>query len=172
MNRCPRLLAGLALAVLLPVGLTACGSGLDAETTLEHSVVNGGSGNVGTIALRDVYLVGPATTQTSLYLSLFNNGPQPDQLTAVSTPVASAVLLPGQTGSVTIPAVDGAVALTTPATALTVEGLTSPLTIGETVQVTFTFAKAGTITLPVPVEGPTGSAPTPSPGSSPPLSPL
>lgn len=161
-----RRLTAVAVLALLPLGAAACGSGLDAQTSLEHASVNGTSANVGTMELRDAYLVGPASTQSTLYVALYNTGAQTDQLTGVSSPDFTTVTFPGTTGQVMVPAVSGAALLTAHTQGITVAGITAPLTVGQMVPVTFTFAKAGSVTILLPVEGRNGQAPVASPGAS------
>lgn len=163
-----RLIAAVPL-VLLPL-VAACSAGSNAETLQEKTVQNGVSATVGTVSIRDAYVVGPATGSAPLYLTLFNSGASSDTLTAVSTPAAASVTLGGDGGSsasagsgsaavdLQIPAGRAAVTLESAARSLLLTGLTAPLALGQDVSVTFTFSKAGSITLNVPVEGPNGNA--------------
>lgn len=155
----------LAFPLLCGLALTACsGSGQGAETSTERPVINGAHAVGGTISVEDAFLVAGRTGQARLYLAIYNTGPQPDHLTAVSTPVASAVRVPG--GSLQVG--NGIALLESPSKALAVTGVHRTLAIGDQIPVTLTFTDAGTVRVVVPVEGPQGFAPAGSaPASSP-----
>lgn len=171
MSHPSRLVAGCLALVLAPFALASCAAGTHAETNHERTVQNGASANLGTIAIRDAFIVGPATTTAPLYVALFDTGPQPEALVTVTTTAAASVSLPGPTASVGLAAQNGSALLTSAGSSLLLQGLTAPLVIGEEVPVTFTFAPAGPITLTLPVESATGDAPpslhpTPAPSTS------
>ena len=183
-----RLLIG-AVALLLPA-LAGCEAGLNAPTLEFHQASNGTTIVQNNIRIDNAFVLGPqlggslsAGGQAGAFLSLVaQNG---DRLLSVSAPGgASAVRLIG--GPVTLPP-GNLVDLSGPRPRLVLTGLTSPLNGGETIQMSFTFAVAGTITIPVPVEahayyystysppaipGPSAAPPTPrntvlpSPGAS------
>jgi len=148
-----RLLIG-AVALLLPA-LAGCEAGLNAPTLEFHQASNGTTIVQNNIRIDNAFVLGPqlggslsAGGQAGAFLSLVaQNG---DRLLSVSAPGgASAVRLIG--GPVTLPP-GNLVDLSGPRPRLVLTGLTSPLNGGETIQMSFTFAVAGTITLPVPVE--------------------
>ncbi|HEX4226974.1 MAG TPA: hypothetical protein VHZ97_31715 [Pseudonocardiaceae bacterium] len=100
--------AGLGVAVLL----VGCGAGQITQTDTQQSAVNGGSGQVGQIAIRDAELQFPDNAQdvyapgsnATLIVTIANNGINPDQLIAVSSPAASSVTIDGSaSGSKPIP---------------------------------------------------------------------
>lgn len=88
--------AALAVAGMLASG---CSSGQAAETALEHSAVDGGAGNVGSIALRNVRIAFPdagkypAGGDAALEFAAVNTGGKADTLVSIKTDAASAVTL-------------------------------------------------------------------------------
>ena len=113
-------------------------------------------------------MVLPTGGQAGVFLSL--SAPSDDQLTSVSAPgTASSVRLvhgPVDLGAYTLVDLDG------PAPEIVLDGLTTPLSGGETVQLVLNFASAGAVTIQVPVEpnaydfatySPPPPTPTPSP---------
>ncbi len=148
-----RLLLG-AIAVLLPT-LAGCEAGLNAPTLEFHPASPGVSTTQNGITLDNLFVLGapvgsalPAGGQAGVFLALeAENG---DRLLSVSAPgTASEVKLTG--GPIDLPA-QTLVDLGGPVPQMVLSGLTNPLSGGETVQLTLTFAQAGVITLGVPVE--------------------
>jgi copper(I)-binding protein len=147
-----RLLVG-AIAILVPA-LAGCEAGLNAPTLQYHSASSGTSTTINGIELDNVFVLGPALNQTlpaggqaGVFLAL--SAQDHDQLVSASAPgTASSVQL--LTGQVTLP--PGAlVNLSGPAPAVVLNGLTNPLSGGESVRLVLTFANAGVVTLQVPV---------------------
>jgi copper(I)-binding protein len=168
-----RLLVG-AVAILVPA-LAGCEAGLNAPTLEFHQASDGVSTTVSGINLDDVFVLGPAPGSTlpaggqaGVFLSLYAQNS--DQLTSVSAPgtASSAELV---SGPVTLNP-DTLVDLSGPAPQLVLNGLTNPLSGGQTVKLVLTFANAGPVTLTVPVESASSffstysPAPTPSPSVS------
>jgi copper(I)-binding protein len=167
-----RLLVG-AIAILVPA-LAGCEAGFDAPTLEFHPASFGVSTVVNGITFDDVFVLGPtlgATLpvggQAGVFLSLSaQNGN--DRLVSASAPgTASSVQLIG--GPVRLEQYQVA-DLSGPQPEIVLTGLTIPLSGGETVQLTFNFANAGTVRLMVPVE-PTAYefatySPPPSPTAS------
>ena len=148
-----RLLLG-AIAVLLPA-LAGCEAGLNAPTLEFHAASSGVSTMQNGITVDNVFVLGaplgsalPPGGRAGVFLALeAENG---DRLVAVSAPgTASAVKLTG--GSINLPA-QTLVDLGGPVPQMVLTGLANPLSGGETVQLSLTFAEAGVITLSVPVE--------------------
>jgi periplasmic copper chaperone A len=148
-----RLLIG-AVALLLPA-LAGCEAGLNAPTLEFHQASNGTTVVQNNIRIDDAFVLGsppdtvaPAGGRAGAFLSIEAvNG---DRLLSVSAPgAASAVNLAG--GPVDLPA-QTLVDLSGPTPKVVLTGLTSSLSGGQTIQMSFTFAVAGTITIPVPVE--------------------
>ncbi|KJE24391.1 hypothetical protein FF36_01118 [Frankia torreyi] len=143
---------GVALlaSVIGSAGLASCASGNDALTNLARTTTNSVAGSVGSITLRNVYVAGPVSQGDSapIVSAFFNGGGEPDTLVSVSSPEAgggqppkSAQLAPGG-GQIFIADAD----------APTLRGVQRNLLIGSQLPITFTFAKAGSVTLDVPVE--------------------
>lgn len=167
-----RLLIG-AMALLLPA-LAGCEAGLNAPTLQFHQASNGTTIVQNNIRIDDAFVLGsppgtvaPAGGRTGAFLTIqAYNG---DRLTSVSAPgAASSVKLAG--GPVNLPA-NTPVDLSGPTPKVVLTGLTSSLSGGQSIQMSFTFAVAGTITIPVPVEAHTEYyatySPPAVPGSSP-----
>jgi copper(I)-binding protein len=143
----------LAAATLLGApALAACASGNDAMTNLARTTTNTANGAVGTINLRNVYVAGPVSQggDAQVISALFNGGSQDDSLVAISSPDATG----GTPGSpATLPPAGSQIYIAN-GSAPTLTGLKKSLAIGTATKVTFTFAKAGAVTLDVPVEAP------------------
>jgi copper(I)-binding protein len=148
-----RLLVG-AIAILLPA-LAGCEAGFNAPTLQFHPASTGLSTVAAGINVDDAFVLGPtpgstlpAGGQAGVFLSLYAQNS--DQLTSASAPgYASSVQL--VSGPVTLNP-NTLVDLSGPAPQLVLNGLTSPLSGGETIQLKLTFANAGPVTLTVPVE--------------------
>ena len=100
--------AGLGIAVLL----VGCGAGQITQTDTQQSAVNGGSGQVGAIAVRNAEIQWPDNAQgvfapgsnATLIVTIANTGIDPDQLIGVSSPAASNVTIDGsETGTKPLP---------------------------------------------------------------------
>jgi len=150
-NRC--LLLG-AIAVLVSA-LAGCEAGYNAPTLQFHPASSGVSTTVNGITLDNLFVLGaplgsalPPGGRAGVFLAIESeNG---DRLVSVSAPgTASSVKLAG--GSIDLPA-QTLVDLGGPVPKMVLTGLANPLSGGETVQLTLTFAQAGVITLGVPVE--------------------
>ncbi|MDT3441718.1 hypothetical protein [Pseudofrankia sp. BMG5.37] len=160
--------AALAAAALLCTpALAACASGTDAMTGLARTTTNTANGAVGTIDLRNVYVAGPAKSgeDAQVISALFNGGGEADELVGVSSPDAAG----GSPGSpATLPPAGGQIYIAN-GSAPSLTGLKKDLPVGSATKVTFTFAKAGSVTLDVPVEEPLPGAsgtPTATPSAS------
>jgi copper(I)-binding protein len=148
-----RLLVG-ALAILVPA-LAGCEAGLNAPTLEFHQASVGVSTIVDGISIDNVFVLGPAPGSTlqaggqaGLFMAL--QAPNSDQLTSISAPGAASSVLLGN-GPINL-SPNTLVDLEGPSPLLTLDGLTNPLSGGETVQVVLHFATAGSVTLMVPVE--------------------
>ena len=175
-----RLLIG-AVAVLVPA-LAGCEAGANAPTLTFHPASFGTSTTVNGVTIDDAFVLGPALGsalpaggQAGVFLSL--EARSSDQLTSVTASgAASSVQL--VSGPVTL-APYSVVNLSGPQPQIVLNGLTSPLSGGQTVTLLLDFASAGLIAIQVPVEpaafdyatysappSPTPSA-TPSPSAPP-----
>jgi hypothetical protein len=96
-----------------------------------------------------------------MFVGLYNGGNQADKLVSVSAPgTAASVQVAG--GSIALPG-QQSVYLTGPAPKVTLKQLTHSVAAGQTINVVFTFANAGVVTLEVPVEPQSGYYATFSP---------
>lgn len=175
MSRRPRgTRPAIVVATLLTAGLAlgGCSAGTVTQTDTIVSQAAGARGAVGPMVLQDISIdPGPAETVPSgvevpLRGTIINEGAEPDRLVSVTTPYAvgfrqeGAPVIPGENavrivGSDPIPAVgpgvpDSRIAGTM---RLVLTGVTQQLRAGPTYAVTFTFERAGTVTLPVIVVG-------------------
>lgn len=168
-----RLLFG-AMVVLVPA-LAGCEAGFDAPTQQYHPANFAGNKTQNGISFSNVFVLGaspdgPAVAggRTGVFMSLYSA--RDDRLESVSANgVASQASITG--GPVDLPA-DSLVSLSGPVPKVVLSGLASPLQGGESVPMQFTFAKAGTITIDVPVKPQSfefatySPPPTPSPSAS------
>lgn len=148
-----RLLFGAA-AILVPV-LAGCEAGANAPTLTFHPASSGQTVVEHGISIDNAFVLGPAAGsslpaggQASVFLALFAT--DGDRLTGVTASgSASSAQISG--GSVNLPQ-QSLVSLEGPVPKIVLNGLSSSLTGGQTVQLTLTFAEAGPITITVPVE--------------------
>jgi copper(I)-binding protein len=148
-------------AGLLPLALTACGVGLDPQTYRERTAQDAANAQAGSLALRNVAIAPPHAGESELgvgkdaqlTLSIVNPGTDPDVLSGVTTPAASATKLVDGTGhevtSVEVPAQASAAAGDF---GVVLVGLTKALRPGMYVDVTFAFANSGRLKVSVPVK--------------------
>jgi hypothetical protein len=156
-----RRLAAVTLALALVPALAACSTGNNAPTTMQGPSGNGTNANQGPIQLRAITIVkGGAGLPIGTFVGTFvNTGSEPDVLRSVTiddpkgattevtgtNAVASTLSLPGF--SSTQIGYQGT-------THIDVRGLTIDPSAYATV--TFTFAKAGKVTIPVMAVQPVG----------------
>ena len=154
MTRCTRRLLAGAIALLVPA-LAGCEAGYNAPTLQFHPASFGVSAMVDGINIDNAFVLGPATDSTlpaggqaGVFLSL--EAQNSDQLTSVTAPqAASSVQL--ASGPITLHPYN-LVDLSGPDPQVVLNGLTNPLSGGQTVQLVLHFATAGAVTLTVPVE--------------------
>ena len=145
-----RMLFG-ALAVLVPA-LAGCEAGLDAPTLTYHPAAFGGYATHNGITIDNAFVLGSSTgvavPRASVFFSVTSQ--DGDRLVSISAPgTASSVTIAG--GAVNLrPQVPAD--LTGPVPQVVLTGVSSPLTGGQAITMTFTFARAGTVALQVPVE--------------------
>ena len=184
-------LVGIAAALALSaLALSGCAAGQITQTDAQVAAVNGASGDVGPIALRDAVLAYPdgedvfgyaPGDEAPLLVTIVNSGNQTDELVSVSTP-AGEVVVAGMTtipGGVVVSSLD--VARTRgPSSAaagaadpplgsgelqIVLTDLTGPIRPGLPTFVTFRFRDAGEVTLRVPIDAPAETRPEPAEGS-------
>ena len=169
-----RLLFG-ALAVLVPA-LAGCEAGLNAPTLEYHPAAFGGYATHNGISIDNAFVLGTSTgvavPRASVFFSVTSQ--DGDRLVSINAP-GTAPLVRIDGGSVNLPPQVPA-DLTGPVPKVVLTGLSNPLTAGSTITMNFNFARAGTVTMQVPVEAhadeyatfsPPPALPTPTPAKSP-----
>jgi copper(I)-binding protein len=165
-----RLLFG-ALAVLVPA-LAGCEAGLNAPTLEYHPAAFGGYATHDGISIDNAFVLAPSTgvavPRAGVFFSVTSLGG--DRLVSISAP-GTAPLVRIDGGAVNLPA-QTPVDLTGPVPQVVLTGLSSPLAAGSTITMIFNFARAGAVTMGVPVEpqayeyatySPPPALPTPKP---------
>lgn len=166
-NRVFAATAGLAVCGVI---LTGCGSGQISQVASQESSVNGNSATVKNVALRNVYLqaaqtgdfLQPGKVIPLMFLAANNSPDVSDKLVSITSDVGTValtgdgVIAPGGAlvygaGSGQAEPMSSAVA---PSAAVT---LSQPITNGLGYKFTFTFEKAGSTTLSVPIAAPEAS---------------
>lgn len=163
----------LAACGIAAVVLSGCGAGQVSQTATQEPAVNGTSGSVGTVALRNIHLRVVQTTDyvqpgrdVELIFTAVNNSPDvDDKLVSVTSDVGTVSL----SGDTTVPAggvlvvgqPDGQIAALESAeaseAAKAAVALSKPITNGLTYDFKFAFEKSGETTVPVPISA--GEAP-------------
>ncbi|HKN99026.1 MAG TPA: hypothetical protein VJX10_18035, partial [Pseudonocardiaceae bacterium] len=110
-----RVLSGIVPSVLgigLAAVLVGCGAGQITQTAEQESGVNGASGMVGAMAIRDAQLAYPGNQQGTyapgstarMILTIVNTGVTDDTLVRITSPAVTSVTIDGSpTGSKVIP---------------------------------------------------------------------
>jgi copper(I)-binding protein len=153
-----RLLLGAGVLALLIPAIAGCEAGSDAPTLEFHAASSGAQTVFNGIRITNAFVLGapagstvPTGSSAGLFVSLYNGNSSSDTLLSVKAAgTAPSIALSG--GTVTLPADDAPVNLTGPQPKVVLENLTSTLSGGSNIPVTFTFAHAGSVTLQVPVE--------------------
>lgn len=99
-----RLAATVALAAGLGLAAAGCSAGQVTQTDTQVAAVNGVSGHVGQIDVRDAQLQYPLKTKfyragddARLIVTIVNNGTSPDKLTSITSPSAGPAQIEGDT---------------------------------------------------------------------------
>ncbi|MDL5157627.1 hypothetical protein [Actinomycetospora termitidis] len=146
--------------------LSGCSAGAVTQTDTTISSVSGTEAHVGEMLLRDVTLdpgaevVVPAGSSVTLRGTFVNQALTDDQLVSVSTPYAGPAraegftTIPGNAATYVVGAQPGPVGPPSPTQVngtmrITLPGVAQVLHEGPTYPVTFTFARAGSITMPL-----------------------
>ena len=167
-----RITAKAALGAVLTAGaitaLVGCSAGQVNTTANEVSAVNGATGQLQQLNILNATVAHPdgdaqgyqPGESAQLDFTITNAGGESDKLVSISTPAAKGVTLKGQTdiagGTKLVASTSGGTDELGRLTA-TMEGLTTSVKPGPTVNVTFTFARSGALTLPLPVGPPATS---------------
>ena len=164
---------GLAVGGLLVASaLAGCGAGQVSQVATQEPAVNGTTGNVGPIALRNVHIQAVESgdalepgSDVELIFAAANSSPDVnDRLVGITSDVGT-VTVTGNTalpasGLLTVGSPDGVTELSAVEAADAADAavaLTKPIRNGLTYDFTFTFEKAGKATLSVPISA--GNAP-------------
>lgn len=175
-----------ALGMGAVIALAGCSAGQVTETDTQVSAVNGASGQVKDLSVRDAQFsfpsgkkpLYPAGSSAPMELVLVNGGDKLDRLVQVSSPYAASgrlagtTDLPGRTalramGEPAEPTIQGHPSDQKTVT-ITLDGLKQDIRPGVTIPVTFVFANSGAVTVQVPI-GP-DHKPRPERGSPEPAS--
>ena len=148
------MLAAAAAAALIPV-LAGCEAGTNAPTLQFHPPTDSATENAGTIAIRNVFVLGAplgrvlrAGSSASVFLALVNTGTSDTLVSVSALGTATSVTLPA--GG--IPVVAGhPVYYSGPLPRVVLRDLVRPLRSGSTIRLVLTFAKEGPVTMDVPV---------------------
>jgi copper(I)-binding protein len=145
-----RMLFG-ALAVLVPA-LAGCEAGLNAPTLEYHPAAFGGYAVHDGIRIDNAFVLasstGVAVPRAGVFFSVVSQ--DGDRLVSIDAP-GTAPLVKITGGAVNLPP-EVPADLTGPEPEVVLTGLSSPLMAGSTITMSFNFARAGTVTLGVPVE--------------------
>lgn len=170
---------GVGLAVAATLVTSACAAGQIAQTANQKPTLDGTEINVGDMALRGIAIAPPRAatasfpkgSDLSLRIVMVNAGQHTDKLTSIKSSVTGGWSAGSSSAqSVTIPAGEAASFGTPNAKGtLKLTGTTSKLYSGNTVRITFTFARSGSVTLPVPIQltGTAGTAVVAPPSGQP-----
>lgn len=151
-----RVLVPVVAVMAAALALSGCAAGQIAQTANQVAAIDGANGTVGQLGVRNALLATPTGSDYAkgadapLQLWVSNAGLQTDTLSSVSTPAAASVQI---SGTATVPG-NSLKDFTGSTVKFTLKGLTSKITYGQSIPVTFTFASAGTLTINVPVEIP------------------
>jgi copper(I)-binding protein len=153
-----RLLLGAGVLALLIPAVAGCEAGENAPTLQFHAAASGAQTVFNGIKITNAFVLGaptgssvPAGSSASLFVSIYNGNSSGDALQSVSAAGwAKSVTVTG--GTVQLPAGGAPVNLTGPTPNLVLDAVSQPLNGGSTIPVTFSFERAGSVTLQVPVE--------------------
>jgi len=159
-NRMVAASAGLAAFGLI---LTGCGTGQISQSAGQEAAVNGTAATVKNIALRNVHILAvqtsdflqPGTTVPLLFVASNESADVNDKLVSVTSDIGSIALagdsaIPAQ-GLLVVGAGNQAEPMGAAAAPAAEVTLAKPITNGLTYNFTFTFDKAGTTTVAVPI---------------------
>lgn len=137
--------------------LSACGTGLEAQTYKETGRSDSGRVDLGGLGIRNLHVTPPlsgstiGTDENAVVSGVFTNtSGTPDSLTSVTSPAAATVTLAEKgdpVAAIPVPA-DG---LSSTTWSIVLSGLTAELHAGQYISLTLDFANAGRTTVQVPV---------------------
>jgi copper(I)-binding protein len=160
---------GLVAGVLIAATMTGCSAGQQSQTATQEPAVNGASGAVGTIGLRDVRIRADQTGATVkagdsadlLFVAVNQSGTDNDRLVSITSDYGSVTVSPARPE---VPAARALIvgkpenagaeelqALSNGVKATATVKLTKPITNGLTYSFVFTFERAGQAKIEVPI---------------------
>ncbi|WP_235916410.1 hypothetical protein [Antrihabitans cavernicola] len=171
-----RVVVAVALAAGAALALAGCGAGQISQTALQVPAVNGNQANVGSIALRNVHVLYPDSQEYTnkkggkaalAFVAANNSASLPDQILKITTDNATVTITPQNRTEV--PGGGVLVANTNKSDAPTdqlqsaddpeadpvlveLTDLKQDVSPGLTVPITFSFKRAGDVTVSVPVD--------------------
>jgi copper(I)-binding protein len=152
-----RRLATVAAASLLPLVLTACGAGLQAQTYQFRNQWSATNAAIGALAVRNLSVLPPSEGMTyepgedaEVRFTIVNDGSEEDRLLEITSDAASSVevQVAGEQGEVTLPPLSS----TGQESGAVLRGITRPLRTGEYVEMTLRFEVNGVLEVLVPIE--------------------
>ena len=153
-----RLLLGAGAVALLMTAVAGCEAGNGAPTLQFHAASSGAQTVFNNIRITNAFVLGaptgstvPSGSSAGLFVSLYNGGSSSDTLLGI-TAASTAVSVSVDGGPVALPVNAAPVNLTGPQPQVVLKKLSTPLTGGTSIPVTFDFEHAGSVTLQVPVE--------------------
>ena len=166
-----RRFATVLAAGLLPLALTACGSGRSPQTYQERPTVDAANASMGDLEVRNVHVQAPvgsaeelaAGEDATVTMSIVNVGEAGDRLTEVASKAATSVEILDESGEPTDRVdIDGLGAVGDQDFSIRLVGLTQALRPGRHIDLTLAVLRAGRRTLTVPVAVYTEPAPRPT----------
>jgi copper(I)-binding protein len=160
--------AATAALLLSPVALGACSAGQVAQTAEQNRDKTGGMTSVGDLSLRAVEMpyptggVYPEGSSARLLAAVTSSAETDDTLVRIEGDQFESVEVVDPEAADEPATNSGSLDLTVPAEGIlyrgngtgpsvTLVGLTDDIGVGQSVNVTFTFEQAGSVTIPVPV---------------------
>ncbi|HLZ37852.1 MAG TPA: copper chaperone PCu(A)C, partial [Mycobacteriales bacterium] len=142
--------------------LVGCEAGMNAQTAQQYGPVDAATARAQALRIQNAFLAPPtgsalaAGSDARLFFTVVNPTDDDDRLVRVDAREARTARL---SGAVVVPA-HTLVTVGSPPRTVTLAGLSRQLRPGQTLDVTLAFARAGTVSLTVPVELKEGPAAT------------
>lgn len=147
-----------AVAAATALLLSGCAAGQVSQTAQQVAAIDGGNATVGHVGVRNVLVATPPAanypqgSSAALSMVVFNAGLDGDSLIEISTPAAKSVALSAP--KIPLPAQSNVTLADGGAATATLTGFTKTFCYGQSIPLTFSFEKAGRLTVNVPIETP------------------
>jgi hypothetical protein len=147
----------MALMVAATLTVSGCAAGQYSQTADQVAAIDGANGTIGDLTVLNARLAPtsgedyPAGSNARLLLWISNDSINPDALSGVSTSAAKSVKI---TGDATVPGQTLVDFATDSGTQVVVTGFLQDQYYGVSIPMTFSFKKAGSLTLNIPIEIP------------------